>query len=144
MEKQIIDAWVKLYLDQTLRETDADPKKATKGCSQAHFAVLGMENILRPFVGKQEEFVEFLKSEWQWNVRVEPGKITADENKNFCVCPLVKQGLVASKELCRCSEGFAERMFSFVLQKPVAARVVRSYLRDGTSCVYELTFQEPA
>jgi hypothetical protein len=56
-----------------------------------------------------------------------------------CVCPLVQQNIgVVSTTLCHCSEGFAERMFSAVIEKPVKATVTRSILRGDKSCVYTI------
>lgn len=59
---------------------------------------------------------------------------------DFCVCPITQkvQGK-ASGILCNCSEKFAELMFSKVCQKKIAAKVKRSVLRDGKSCIYEIS-----
>ncbi len=40
--------------------------------------------------------------------------------------------------LCNCSEGFAERMFSYILNRPVRATVIASILRGDKSCKYEI------
>ena len=60
-----------------------------------------------------------------------------DENKDFCVCPLC-QAQKMPPLLCNCSEGFAERMFSNILNRPVRATVIASILRGDKSCKYEI------
>jgi len=138
MESSLTDSWVKHYLAETMENPQADVRQVIKGCSETHFAAADMKTILTPFVGSLEKFRAFLETEWSWKITIGRDKILADENKESCVCPLVAQGIVTSGELCRCSEGFAEQMFSFVLGRPVTARVVRSYLRDKKSCQYTI------
>lgn len=59
---------------------------------------------------------------------------------DFCVCSITQnvQGKV-SDILCNYSEKFAEQMFSKVCQKKIVAKVKRSILRDGKSCIYEIS-----
>lgn len=71
-------------------------------------------------------------------------RITADEDKKYCVCPLVKAEVVKNAPgLCTCSEKFAERMFSNVLGQPVKARVTASIQRGDPSCVYVIQILSP-
>ena len=116
-----------------------------KGCSEAHYDALNMDDMLRPLKGDLPGFVRFLSETWGWKVAFEEGGqvIRADENKNFCVCPLIQRAVVKpTPTLCSCSEGFAERMFAYVLERPVSARVVRSVLRGDPSCVYQVFIAE--
>lgn len=88
-----------------------------------------------------ERFIQFLSEQWQWQVAYDPAEtvITADENKSYCVCPLVQQSpQVVSGTLCHCLEGFAEQMSSEVVGGPVKATVVQSVLRGDKSCVYSI------
>jgi len=41
--------------------------------------------------------------------------------------------------LCDCSEGFAEKLFSAVVGKPVKAEVVASIQRGAKSCRYRIS-----
>lgn len=113
-----------------------------ENCAKLHYQVNGMDNILEKYVGNLSLFISFLEKEWGWKITYsEDGQqLLVDENKDFCVCPIVNniQGKVSDK-LCNCSEKFAEQMFSKVCQKKISAKVKRSVLRDGQSCIYEIS-----
>lgn len=113
-----------------------------ESCAKLHYQVNGMDAILEKYVGNLPAFVAFLEKEWGWNVTVseDGSQLLLDENKDFCVCPITQnvQGKV-SGTLCNCSEKFAEQMFSKICEKKVVAKVKRSVLRDGKSCIYEIT-----
>jgi hypothetical protein len=96
--------------------------------------------FLNPYIGKIDQFIDFLTTEWKWIVTYDrtAGVIVADENKDYCVCPLHREGFVTSEKLCKCSEGFAERMFGMIIEHEVQAEVIRSYIRDKKSCIYEI------
>ncbi len=132
------------WLDGLITSYQENPaismEDAIKKCSKTHYNALGMDEILEPYLGKAEEFFDFLRGKWNWIVTMDPeGKrIIADENKEQCICPLIRAGAVHTPNLCNCSEGFAERMFSKVLERPVKARVIESVLRGGKHCVYEI------
>jgi predicted hydrocarbon binding protein len=112
-----------------------------QGCAAAHYRSANMDAIVSQYTGNLAGFLAFLSEKWQWKVTYDQGTqtIIADENKPACVCPIVQMvpGKV-SATLCHCSEGFAERMFSAVIEKPVEAKVVRSILRGDQSCVYSV------
>ncbi len=142
--------WISTLLPSIEANTDREHAKAIiKGCSQSHFDHLAMnKTIVSRFSGKLEAFLEFLKGEWGWIVdyRKEEGIVLVDENKPACVCPLVQRDIaLKSGLLCFCSEGFAERMFSAVVGRPVKAEVQESILRGNKSCKYKvvLTASEP-
>ncbi len=113
--------------------------KKIKGSAIHHYNANEMDKVLEPFVGKPDEFITFLEETWGWKVTFDRGNgiIIADENKPFCVCPLVDR--VKCPNLCSCSEGFAEMMFGKVFGRPVQATVKASVLRGDKSCVYEVT-----
>ena len=140
MDREIIDAWLKRYVHESMSET-GDRDAIIKGCHVAHFDALGMTDLLSPYVGQIDRFIEFLTTEWNWRVTYDEaeGILIADENKDTCVCPLHREGFVTSGRLCQCSEGFAERMFGVVLGRRVTAEVVRSNIRDHQSCMYKIS-----
>ena len=113
-----------------------------ESCAKLHYQVNGMDNILVKYVGNLPAFISFLEKEWGWKITYseDGSQLLVDENKDFCVCPITQnvQGKVSSV-LCNCSEKFAELMFSKVCQKKIAAKVKRSILRDGKSCIYEIS-----
>lgn len=114
-------------------------KESIKLCSAHHFRHLKMDEMLKDYIGNLPGFLEFISKEWGWKITVDNNSrlIYADENKDFCVCPLVKDKKNKFDPiLCYCSEGFAERMFSMVIGKPVRAEVIKSVLKGNKSCVY--------
>ena len=112
-----------------------------RNCAEAHYRSANMDAVVSQYQGNPSGFMQFLSEKWQWKITYDQAAqtITADENKPDCVCPLVQKapGKV-SATLCHCSEGFAEKMFSAVIEKPVEARVIRSILRGDKSCVYSI------
>jgi hypothetical protein len=134
-------AWTHTLLTTLHDKPNLAVAEAIKQCSNTHYTAIGMAETLRPFIGRPEQFYQFLRDTWGWIISVDAdGKhILVDENKPECVCPLVRTGAASSPNLCQCSEGFAQRMFSAVLEKPVTARVRESVLRGGNHCVYEIT-----
>lgn len=115
-------------------------EQALKDCACVHFAANDMERILLPMRGDLNGFLKFLSDEWGWIVTRSGNKILVDENKDFCVCPLCKENRMPAL-LCNCSEGFAEKMFSYILFRPVKARVIASILRGDKSCRYEIEIE---
>jgi hypothetical protein len=143
--QRIIDSWLKLFVNETVNEgRGSDVEQAIKKCHTAHFDAIGMGGILEKYIGSVDSFINFLENEWNWKVTYDKEKktILADENKETCICPLIKEKIITSSKMCSCSEGFAERMFSLVLQKKVRAEVVRSYIRDKESCIYRITIPD--
>lgn len=113
-----------------------------ENCASLHYQTNQMDNILEKYIGKLSEFITFLEHEWGWKITADSKqqKLLVDENKNFCCCPIsAKLDGNVSPLLCNCSEHFAKMMFSKVCQKEVQTRVVRSFLRDKKSCIYEIS-----
>lgn len=146
-EESLVRAWIEAYRAALgpLKE-GAEARAVIKSCSAAHYEASGVAARLENMGGSLETLVAFLEREWGWKLSYDEaaGLIRADENKDYCVCPLARLGFVDSTELCACSEGFAETMFSAALRRPVKARVLRSILRDGSSCVYEIDLGTPS
>lgn len=127
--------WTGKLLEQV--ESDSRFEK----CADYHYCVNNMDEITKKYRGNLKGFIDFLEKEFCWIITSEQKekKLIIDENKDFCVCPVT----AALKDtvpptLCNCSEVFASRMFSAVMGRQVKAKVVRSILRDGKSCIYEV------
>lgn len=135
--------WIAAMLPQLERNVDrAAAKSVLKGSAAAHFDHLDMGRQLAPYVGRLDAFLAFLSAEWGWKIEHDKaaGLIHIDEAKAYCVCPLNhKEAPQTSALLCDCSEGFAEKMFSAVVGKPVKAEVVASIQRGAKSCRYRIT-----
>ena len=137
--KLLMQEWISTLLKSVDDNTEAS-QQILKNCAQVHFRHLEMEKVLKPYKGDIEKFNSFLEKEWGWKVEYDKnaGVIVANENKNFCVCPMVnREKGVDSSILCYCSEGFAELMFSFVADKKVKAEVVSSIHRRNNSSNYK-------
>lgn len=114
-------------------------------CAELHYKVNNMDQLIEKYAGNLEDFIDFLQNNYGWIVHIdnENKRLLVDENKDYCVCPIVAelQGKV-SPLLCDCSAHYAGIMFSKVLERDVMAKVKRSFLRDGLSCIYEIYLSE--
>ena len=143
VDSKVTLAWFNMLIQNIDRLPYETKKEVLKGCSISHFNAINMENILSKYIGNVYSFITFLESEWNWLVKIneEEGVIYADENKSQCICPIVKLGEIKTSLICNCSEGFAEKMFTQVLQREVKAKVVRSVLNGDKSCAYEIRWE---
>nr|WP_321451632.1 hypothetical protein [uncultured Carboxylicivirga sp.] len=112
-----------------------------KKSSEIHYQQLRMDEFLSPYVGDLDAFIKFIEQKWGWKITYDRNKgvLIADENKPNCVCPvlpLMRENKASA--ICFCSEGFAEKMFSFVANKPVYAEVKSSVRRGDSTCVYQI------
>ncbi len=134
--------WLISLLENLDKNIDAgDLRKVIKMSAAIHYDNLKMDEMLSGYTGKMKEFIGFLEKEWGWKVNYDEaaGVITADENKSYCVCPVLKgAAATASPALCYCSEGFAERMFSKVAGTAVTAEAVSSVRRGDKTCIYKV------
>jgi hypothetical protein len=134
--------WISSLLLGLKDENPETARRIIKNRGEAHFNDLNLREKLAPYVGKLDSFHAFLRDDWGWIIDFDKnaGIVNADENKRDCVCPLIQnkkaEGLGM---LCYCSEGIAERMFSYVAGKSVKAEVVQSILRGAQSCRYKIT-----
>lgn len=121
--------------------SEEENRKAIKNLAKVHYQQLNMDEMLKPFENKLDDFNGFLEKEWGWKVTYDRSSqiLVADENKSYCVCPMInlKSGIKPAA-LCYCSEGFAERMFSKVVGREVSARVISSIQRGNDHCRYEI------
>jgi hypothetical protein len=135
--------WVGVLLPQIEQHVDEPTaRKMIKAAAAAHFEQLDMDKNLAPVIGKLDRFIAEISEGWGWKIEYDKaaGVIVADENKPDCVCPMRKDNAaLQSTYLCYCSEGFAERMFATVAQRPAEAVVVQSVLRGAKTCRYEIT-----
>jgi len=86
--------WIStLLLQVDENANDEECRKIMKPCAMAHYNYLEMDNVLAPYKGDIEKFNAFISGEWGWKVNYDKAKgiIVADENKSYCVCPMVNR-----------------------------------------------------
>ncbi len=146
--KQLAQSWITQLIANLEDELDSNTKrKVLKSCFSSHYKDLNMEKSLEPYYNNIEQFIVFLEEKWGWKItyKKETGILIADENKDFCVCPVIIQESELDKSaICYCSEGFAEKMFSVVAGYPVTATVTSSINRGDKHCVYEIDLKKPS
>lgn len=140
--KQLKQDWLSNLLSNLKHDLNENVvRDLVKKSSITHYNNLNMEALLANYIGNLEKFNAFIESSWGW--KIDYNKTTnvliADENKNFCVCPIIehKKGMDTSA-ICYCSEGFAEKMFSTVTGVRVTARVISSVRKGDKSCKYKI------
>lgn len=133
--------WTRRLLQGIEEQEENKTTSCFTSCADWHYKYNDMENLIQNYIGNMPDFLTFLQREWGWKITVSEDErtILIDKNKEFCVCPVAQtiDGHVP-KNLCCCSEAFARKMFSAVAGKEVVAAVVRSVIRDGKSCIYEI------
>ncbi len=143
---ELMQDWIaNLLLSIEENSTRKVRREIIKTGAHTHYNSLNMDKLLAPYVGNIEEFIRFLSNEWGWEIDFDSvsGILTANENKSYCVCPLINHNNENKfPALCYCSEGFAEEMFSRVLGYPVTARVVSSIQKGDDQCIYEVGIKE--
>ncbi len=144
-EKEKVDKFPYEFIDAMLNsvgENVGDERAAeiVGSCCTVHYEALNIDELVQKYTGDIEGFISLVTDEWGWKViyNKKEGIIEIDENKPFCVCPLVEKGNIKNPILCRCSESFNGRMFGRVLEKDVDAKVVKSVLKGDKSCVYRI------
>lgn len=107
-----------------------------------HYNFLKLDTTLSEFGNDIQKFTNFLETQWGWKItcNMDEKTIIADENKNFCVCPIAKKINQKVPVLCNCSEGIAEKMFSKILGKDVKAKVISSVQRGDKTCKYKIVW----
>jgi hypothetical protein len=116
-------------------------RKIIKQLAQVHYKELKMDEFLKPYENNLPGFIDLLEKEWGWKVTYDESTkvIIADENKSYCVCPMINQKAgIKAAALCYCSEGFAEAMFSKVAGHKVNAKVISSIHRGNDRCKYQI------
>lgn len=134
--------WIRQVLTNLEENLDDESqRRIIKSASKADYMNLKMDEKLEPFIGKIDEFTTYISKEWGWIFTFENDRktILANENKPYCVCPLLKgAGDKKYPAICYCSEGFAEMMFSKVVGHPVKATVVKAVHRGDDTCIYRI------
>ncbi len=116
-------------------------KHVIKKSAIIHYNNLNMDAVLSEYVGDLDKFNNFLETAWGWKIDYNRASkvLLADENKNYCVCPIIEYKKdINTEAICYCSEGFAEKMFSTVIGSPVKATVVSSVRKGDLSCIYKI------
>lgn len=138
----LLKAWIARILENINHElNEEETRNVMKSCALAHYDDLKMDEVLKDYVGNLEKFIAWVEESWGWKIDYNKDlkTIIADENKDYCVCPMINhQNDSKLSALCYCSEGFAEKMFSTVVGFPVSASVVSSILRGDKSCKYKI------
>ena len=142
-ESPLISHW----LSSLLAELDtkiprAEVRELIKKNSNIHYNQLNMDQVLSNYEGNLPEFIDFIEKKWGWIIHYKESsnELIADENKSYCVCPMMDKKMKLPSLICYCSEGFAEKMFSKVIGKNVKAIVTKSILRGDSSCIYKITW----
>jgi predicted hydrocarbon binding protein len=134
------------WIANRLKNIDSELKpeqvrKIVKSMATVHYTSLKMDEMLSKYIGDIEGFIQFISEKWGWKVNYDKDTktIIADENKSYCVCPMVNQKAeIRPSLICYCSEGFAEKMFSTVNGSPVKATVISSIIRGDKCCKYKI------
>lgn len=136
--------WIVSLLQSINSDLDKDSaRKIIKETSVVHYKDLKMDDLLAEYKNDLEKFIVFLQSKWEWKIDYDKKNkvLIADENKNFCVCPIIAHNkTINTSAICYCSEGFAEKMFSLVSGVPVKAEVISSVRRGDKTCKYKIVF----
>jgi hypothetical protein len=143
-KKDLRQEWLSILLSNISNEFDENERRRIlKSCSSAHYDDLGMDVLLAPYKYDLDKFINFLESEWDWKIDYNRTTkvLIADENKNYCVCPIVNNNNRSDlSSMCYCSEGFAELMFSFITGASASATVISSIHRGDDRCIYKIVF----
>ena len=140
----LLREWIGSLLLNANSELDKESvRKLIKKTAEVHFENLKMDALLAEYKGDLDKFSVFLRDKWGWKVEYDKKRkvLIADENKNYCVCPIaVHNKEKDSSAMCYCSEGFAEKMFSLVSGMNTKAEVISAVRRGDTSCIYKVVF----
>ncbi len=140
----LLQAWIASILLNVNVELDKESaRRVIKKTAGVHYENLKMDALLAEYKGDLDKFTVFLREKWGWKIDYDKAKgvLIADENKNYCVCPIVVHNKDNdSSAICYCSEGFAEKMFSSVSGVQAQAEVVASVRKGDTSCKYKIVF----
>lgn len=142
INNQLTRDWLSNLLSNIDQELDEEVlRKIVKKTSVVHYTDLNLDSTLSEYVGDLDKFIDYVERSWGWRIEYDREKkvLIADENKEYCVCPVLEHKKdVSCSAICYCSEGFAERMFSVVTGVPVTAKVISSVRRGDKSCKYEI------
>ncbi len=134
--------WLSNLLSNLNQDLDKEVlKHVVKKSAVIHYNNLNMDAVLSDYIGDLDKFNNFLETAWAWKIdyNKESKVLLADENKNYCVCPILEHKKdVNTEAICYCSEGFAEKMFSTVIGVPVKATVISSLRKGDQTCIYRI------
>ena len=138
----LVQEWISMLISGIESELDEESqRKVLKKASAAHYNHLKMDEMLSEYIGDIEKFIKFIEDKWGWRIEYDKKNkvLIADENKNYCVCPILDYKPERKySAMCYCSEGFAEKMFSTVSGVAVSAKVIESIRKGGERCKYEI------
>lgn len=141
-KKEMSTKWILEVLNNIDKSLNEEQRRAIiKSASIAEYENIKVEETMSQYKGDIDKFIIYLEKEWGWKCHFEENKkiLIADENKSFCVCPFMKNNMgKLYPAMCYCSEGFAEKMFSYIIGHPVAARVISSVQWGNERCIYRI------
>jgi hypothetical protein len=144
LNPSLMQVWIASLLQNINTELDkGSARKVIKKTAEVHYKDLKMDSVLADYKGDIDKFTVFLRDKWGWKVDYDKEKrvLIADENKNYCVCPIAAYNKdINSSAMCYCSEGFAEMMFSSVSGMQAKAEVISSIRKGDTNCKYKIVF----
>lgn len=138
---KLMQDWLSNLLSSMAEQSNSENVRSIlKQCAIAHYNNLNMDDLLANYTGHMDKFINFIEEKWGWKITYNKltKTILANENKNFCVCPIISGMNKKFPALCYCSEGFAEKMFSRIAGNPVSATVISSIQRGDKSCQYQI------
>ena len=103
--------WLISLLENLDRNIEpAELRKILKMSAGIHYDQLKMDEMLSGYTVRLREFIGFLEKDWGWKVDYNEttGVLLADENKSYCVYPVLKGTPAGSPAICYCSEGFGQ------------------------------------
>lgn len=99
--------------------------------------------IAQKYKGDIPGLLELMKKQWadslDYNEKTGTINIT-NKKATACLCPLVKgRSTLKSGTYCYCSQGWVKEVFEIVSGKNVAVKIMKSILRGGDCCQFQIT-----
>jgi len=140
----LIQDWVSMLISNLNSGLDKEAvRKVLRKSAIVHYNNLKMDDVLSGYIDHLDKFIGFLQEKWNWEIDYNESTKTliANENKNYCVCPIIKHKKEQdTSAICYCSEGFTEKMFSTVAGIAATATVISSVRRGDERCKYKIVF----
>lgn len=144
MEQKFCQFWALTLLEGISENSPLETQCAClEKCANFHYQSSNISQYAEAYRGDLPGFVHFAEQEYQWIIKIdcEHCTIYIDENKDYCACHLADgTDVVIPQILCECSNFFIKKIFSVVMDQDVNAEVIQSYLRNGKTCIYKVTY----
>lgn len=136
---EFVRNWTKLLLEKA-QDPSLNVKEAIGQCSQMCYQNNNMDDKLKD-IHNVQEYVECLRSKFGWTVEFdeENDSLLCHENNTECLCPITRSCKNdISGSMCYCTEAELVRMTERATGRKSRATVLRSFIKDGASCVYRI------